>query len=477
MPPSAASASASPAPLKIPKPNISQPVVIPYDQQPYRVSLSLGIDPALGMTSDESDRLAAQLRDQLLARVGAAWNTQVTLAEPHDPTSHDTLALRSAKDWTAAIGSTPIDKKLALTLDRVGTKYRLAGIEWDRTTEQITPIMTREAFDRRRLSVLAADLSLALFRPLVSVTAVTENAVELKIRGGDFLPADATATPFQVGDHLTAYIRHYDKKHELRRIQEIPWSYLQVDLVDRGFIRATQITPFASPLAGSKRRAESFAMKVNPYFPSSTVTIIPRGKPDAPLAGYRVEMLNRDETKTDPVADRLKIRTNRAGQVVLPVDTAHQLQTLIVYSGASPLARVPIIPGHAPTLQLDVPDDTPRMNVEAETELLQSELVDTVARRHVMMARARAAAQKGNFEQVTEFQKQISELPTLEQFQKRIENLRLPGVQAARSKKDKAQESRITKLCDKIDKQAQEHLDPTTLMEFETEMSELKKAQ
>ena len=468
--------AASPAPIAAPAPlRVAKPVVIPFDRQPYQVSVTLGVAADLGMSHAESTRLVEQVREIIRARMGLSWNAQIDLASLNDPSTHTALSDRTAEEWTAVLEKSPFDKKLALTLDRVGTKYRLSGIEWDKTSQKCTPVVTRETFDRRRLPVLASDLAFAVFRPLVTVIAVTENTVELKVRGGDMLPPDSSLVPFQVGDHLTSYIRHYDKKQQLRRIQEIPWSYLRVDLIDRGYVRATQITPFVSPLAASKRKAESFALKVTPYYSSTTVSVIPRGKPDAPMAGYRAELLNRTETKDDKVEDRLKLRTDRRGQVTLPYDPAHPQQTLFVYSGASPLAKVPVIPGHAATLRLDVPDDAPRMNVEAETELLQSELVDVVARRHVMMTRARAAAQKGDFDQVATFQKSIAELPTLEKFQQRIENLRLPGVQAARNKKDKAQEGRITKLCDKITKQAVQHLDPVVLKEFETEMTELKK--
>ncbi len=465
-----------------------KPVVIPFDRQPYKISVSLGISVDSTLSNAEATRLVDQLREILAARIGVSWESRVELAPMSEPSTNGMLANLSTEEWTAVLLESPFDKKFALTLDRTGTKFRLSGIEWDKATQTITPLLTRESFDRRSLPTQAADLTLALFRPLVSITAVDGNIVEMKIRGGDFLPPDASLTPFQLGDFITTYIRYSDKKLVLRRIQQVPWSYLRVDLVDRGFMRTTQITPFVSPLAASKRRAESLGLKVNAHNPTSTVSVNPRGKPDSPMAGYRVELQSHPEAKLIldektglKVPDKkepdtfLKLRTDRMGRVTIPVDPTNRLQSLVVYSGVAPLAKVPIIPGYASEMRLDVPDDSTRLNVEAETELLQSELVDIVARRHVMMARARGAGEKGNFEQVTEFQKQIAELPTLALFEERIEKLRLPGIQAARDRRDKAQESRITKLCNKIKEQAIEHLSPEMLSEFDTEMAELKK--
>jgi hypothetical protein len=117
------------------------------------------------------------------------------------------------------------------------------------------------------------------------------------------------------------------------------------------------------------------------------------------------------------------------------------------------------------------------MNVEAETDLLQSELIDIVAKREVLMARARGAAKKANWEQVTEITKEVTSLQTLEQFTARIEALKLPAIQAARQSKDKGQESRINLMCKQIATLATTHLDPLKVKEFLTEMDEEKKTQ
>ena len=137
----------------------------------------------------------------------------------------------------------------------------------------------------------------------------------------------------------------------------------------------------------------------------------------------------------------------------------------------------PTITAQAERVVLEAPDDAPRLNVEAETELLQSELVDIVARREVLMARARGASKKAEWELVTDLQKQVEALPTLENFLARIEALKNPAVQTAKRNKDKAQESRIIRMCRQITETAKQYLDPLKVNEFTTEIEEEKKAQ
>ena len=93
------------------------------------------------------------------------------------------------------------------------------------------------------------------------------------------------------------------------------------------------------------------------------------------------------------------------------------------------------------------------------------------------MARARGASKKSNWEAVTDLQKQVDALPTLDQFVVRIEALKNPSVQTAKKNKDKAQESRIVRMCKQISEMATLHLDPLKIKEFNTEMEENKKAQ
>lgn len=455
----------------------TKPLIIPYDQQKYIVSVSLGVAPGSGLSDSEIQRLVVQLRSLMESRIGVWWKMDVTRSLAGDPLNRAMLAARPVTSWNEVLAPTPIEKKFSLTLDREGTRFRLSGIEWDRASQSLTTIQERLTYDRRLLPAYAADLVFDLFRPLVSIDTIAESRIEMRIRGGEFLPPDVNLTPFAIGDHVTCFMRHLDKNRQLKRMQSVPWTSVRIDLVERGYLQGTLVSAFKAPLAGSRRRVELLGFKIRPAHAQTRLQVIPRGKPQSPMAGYRVEVLDRLETKDDTVADRVTLRTDRNGEVLIPADPAKPLRYLIVYSGTAPLAKAPLIPGFADRLVLQAPDDAARLYVEAETELLQSELVDLVARRAVLMARARGAAKKVNWEFVTELEQQVDALPTLEQFLVRIEALKTPAVQSAKRSKDKAQESRIVRMCQQITEMAQLHLDPVKVTEFHTEIDEQKKSQ
>lgn len=470
-------APAAPLETGSPKPVVApKPVVVPYDQQIYQVSISLGVDSEAGIPDQDARRMVDQLRGLVTSRIGIWWHCDVRVAPAGEPLNRAMLTQRTAESWKSALESQSVEKHFSLTLDRSGAEYRLSGIEWDSASQTVTSILDQTTFDRRLVPALAAGLVFELFRPLVSIEKIDESRVELRIRGGEYLPPDLSLTPFAVGDHVTTFLRHLGKTRELKRMQYIPWTTIRMDLVERGYMEGTIISAFKSPLAGSRRRVEMLGLKVRPMWSQSQVQIIPRGKPQSPMAGYRVEVLDRRETKEDKVADRITLRTDRDGRIFLPADPDKPIRYLIVYSGIAPLAKAPVYPGHVAHLVLEAPDDSPRLTVEAETELLESELVDLVARRAVIMARARGAAKKADWDSVSNLEKQVDALPTLEQFLARIEALKNPAVQVAKQNKDRAQESRIVRMCKKITETATLHLDPLKVKEFHVEIAEEKKS-
>ena len=468
--------TSSPLPTPLAKPVVPKPVVIPYDQQHYQVSISFGVDPDAGVSDRDARRMVGQLRSLVESRMGVWWRSDVTAATAGDPLSRAMLSSRTAESWNLALEPTLVEKKFALTLDREGTAFRISGVEWDRASQSVTMIQQRSTYDRRLLPTLAADLVFELFRPVVSIEKVVENEVELRIRGGEHLPPDVSLIPYAKGDYVTTFLRHLGKARELKRLQVIPWTMIRVETVERGYVQGTIISSFKAPFAGNRRRVEMLGLKIQPLFAQTKLRVIPRGKPQAPMVGYRVEVLDRPETKDDKVTDRITLRTDRNGLIVLPADPAKRIRYVTVFSGASPLASAPVYPGLVPQLVLEAPDDAPRLNVEAETELLESELVDLVARREVIMARARGACKKANWELVTDMEKQVDALPTLAQFLTRIEALKNPALLVAQKNKDRAQESRIQRMCKAITDLATQHLDPEKVKVFHVEMDDEKKA-
>lgn len=449
---------------------------VPWILQPYRVQINVSfvVDPLI---SDSFRRtVVRELRQHLVSQFHQMWELDVQLADGDNWLTGDelqTLTSESIQDRSLASKD---DKTLFLTVSHQPGEYQILGREWDASSQTLGSLHSRTIRDRREIVAALAQAVAEAFRPIAELEVVNpEGAIEFLVRGGELYPRNTEMQQFQKGDFLIPYLRYLDRKRELQKIQPLPWTYLQVDSVDRSRISLSVTSAFGNPLAAKRRRVEIHAMRVRPFLPFTEVFIYPRGERQNPLVGYRCEVMNRVPTAEDPVEDRMKLETDRRGIVTVPVNPEAPLQYLYVYSGQALLAKVPFVPGIAQRLEVEVPDDRARLNVEGEVALLQGELIDIVATREVLMARTRGAAKSKKWEDVSRFLSQLQDLPNLDDYNSRIGSLQVRAVQAAKLARDRVAEIRVKKLCDGISESAQKHLDPFRIAEFRREMDELKR--
>jgi hypothetical protein len=200
------------------------------------------------------------------------------------------------------------------------------------------------------------------------------------------------------------------------------------------------------------------------------------------LGGIEVEVLSeihsgQEQTPAAAVETPRILVTDRNGQVTLAGATQplEKPLWLFVRSGQNLLARVPIVPGIRADEVLELPDDTLRLEVEGQVAQLQSELVDTVARRAVVAAMARNRAKSRQWTEVDEFLKKLQTMPGATAFAADLSAIRLNSIKTARSHKDKATELRIQKLCDETAELIRNYLDDDKVRELQEEIVELKK--
>lgn len=451
---------------------------LPIDQQPYRVLVALGVSTEPAGDDRYPHAVVEGLKSRIATRIGPLWSADVELAPWLTPGQESVLATFSESTLNARFLTSAYDKVFLATLEADAAQIRTSALEWDKSSQTATAMTSRLGYEPRvAVDRLFAEL-LSHFRPIASIEATAEdgNSAELRLRGGELIPPDAQLRPLAAGMFLRPYYRHLDRKKELRQLQTIPWSYLQVTAVDRGRLQAEIKSSFKGVLTASRRRTELMAIAVKPRFEATSVRIYPRGQKDNPLSGTRVDILNRPPTKEDAVADRLTLYTNRFGEAPVPAVSDHPLQYVYVMSGKNVLATVPFIPGDQPRVELEVPDDSPRLAVEGEVEILEAELIETVARREVLIARALGHARAAEWEPAERLVSELKDLATREALQARLERIRLPAVAAAKAAKNRSAESRINAMCSKLAEQIALHLDPDRVATFLTEFGELKQA-
>ena len=479
----------------------------PVEFQPCRVRLRVGFDGALRMDRPQRETLLRLVRDGIERYAGEFWHAEVL---------EDASALCSGTAAINRLRSEDIPRDAAregdhkvyfLAVEAAGAAFRVVGREWDVQTTDLSPVARERVYEPREIAEAILTVVRGLYRPVAEIEPTKQGTVILKAHGGGFTPRDDGWTPLAAGRVFEAYYRYFNKDRAVERIQQVPWTYLVVGQeVENGAAPCTIASGLRGALAGRRRRVQAVALGINRKSDSSRVTLVTRPPAKRPLAGVEVE-LSRDplppapehrpktdndasagekpsdtdagtpkEKKPEPAVKLPRLVADRNGRVeigagLLPADGPIWL---FVHSGQALLARVPFVPGAHRQEILELPDDSLRLEVEGNVALLQAELVDTVARRAVLMALARSRARAGEFEAADEYLTSLAGMSQPSVFTSELSALRITSQKAARAQRDRMTELRIQKLCDETAELIAHYLDEDKLRELRDEIAELR---
>jgi hypothetical protein len=88
----------------------------------------------------------------------------------------------------------------------------------------------------------------------------------------------------------------------------------------------------------------------------------------------------------------------------------------VVKHGDQLLARIPIAAGAEDHIDVPLPDDDARLAAEAYLAAVREDLIDVVARRNILISRARVTIRKKNFAAAQELLQALDDLPGRPQF-------------------------------------------------------------
>lgn len=458
------------------------PAVVPPELQPYRVRVEISFGVSVAFSKGYREAVLHDLSDALERSVGGMWQAEVREDARSRPAGTGALRRLTAARIADPYEAAGLDKVFLLSVVPAGAGLAIAGREWDAVTIQLGPVEERVFPDRREAASRLALLLRDLFRPVAAISQTKGEPVILHARGGALAPHDPTWQPLQGGGIFEAYFRYLNTDKVVERIQQIPWTYLTVGSVEQGTGDCTVTSALRANFAIRRRRLEMVALAARRQVPKTRLTLVTRPPARRPLGGVEVEVLpvpddKKEQTpETAAPAPRIFV-TDRNGQVTLAATThsPEKPQWLLVRSGQNVLARVPIVPGIRAEEVLELPDDTLRLEVEGLVSQLQSELVDTVARRAVMAAMIRNRAKSRQWAEVDDFFNKLQSMPGTTAFAADLSAIRVNSVKTARSHKDKATELRIQKLCDETAELIKNYLDDDKVRELREEIAELKK--
>lgn len=444
------------------------------DLRPYRVRIELTIVGA-GVAGFSYERISHDMRDALDRAVGDMWQTEVVEDIALAASGVEGLRRLDDEACLSAYGPMGFDKAYRLTLRLAGAGYEAAGREWDATTRNLGEMIRRTSFDRREIPDQLVELLRDLFRP-VSVIEQTKNGpLTLRAHGGSLARRDETWQPLREGMLYEAFYRYLNKDREVERIQQIPWTYLSPTDIVGGTSTCSITSGLRTPISARRRRIEAIAMAATRQSPRTRLVLTTRAPARRPLGGVEVEI----STEPQPAAQATPIErlvSDRNGMVQLSPKTmaADAPVWLLVRSGQNLLARVPFVPGLRGVEVLELPDDSLRLELEGRVAQLQSELIDTVARRAVLGALVRSRAKAQDWAKADAYLETLAAMPGTGSYLAELTAVRLPGLKAARARKDRATELRMKKLCDDLADLIKTYLNEDQLKELREELAEFK---
>jgi len=460
----------------------------PLESRPYIVRMLVATD------SVDSSAISQQLAFALDRSVGGLWRSTIHELTGLSRADSSGLGRWQAEDARQKFADEEVDFWFAVTVHDHGPRREIAVRAWQPKFEWLSPVHSADIFEPRETAGRIVQLCWGLFRPEIRIEEVDQNAVRVRIPAGDLQPADPAYRLFQPGDCLIPWLMYYDRQHVLQRRQELPWSYIRVDEITGPLAKGVVLSGLRTPLAGKTRgRIEKVAVASRAVFPETTIQISVQNQPSRQLAGYRLELrpklpepklADEENKKADPkesetAAEPAEIRTvltDRLGQTTLLPIAGQPLTWVYVYSGDLLLARVPFVPGSLPFQRLEVPDDSVRLLVEGQLQVLQSELINLVAERNTLIAAARAASKKNDWQRMTALRTQLDSVPTKQVFVERLAGIRVPAVAAAKARRDRNGQVRIERLCQDVNELIDRYLDLDKLQLIKDDLEELQKA-
>lgn len=474
--------------------------------KPYRTRIEIACDPESRLDEFERQQLHQKLSQIIERSVGEKWQ----LIEPGVPLQ-DAITGIFENRWLplcTSIGlsrlqpeqilarypSQPFEKLFLITIEPAGIGYRVSGREFDYYSQRLSPLSEKITYEKLFLAETTFDLLRDLFSSVISIETVEGELVTVSEQASQFPTPDPEVATVKINSFFLPFFRYLNRDREVKNIQIVPWTYLEIEKADRKHATCTVTSGLRGILAGSRRRVETLALHVQPRFQATELSLIPRGTSTQTYAGMKVQLspLNPQEVRQLQIAAKkeseetrkplkepdyvtAEFLTNRSGSIAIDADPEQPLIWLYIRSGKALVANVPYLPGIDSQISLQIPDDRIRLGVEGELAVLNGELIEAVAELSMKMSRIRRWAKSEDWDKVNTGIRQLeSELSPRKNFLDKLNAIRISAVEAAQAQNNRTAQARIASLCRETGDRIDRFLSPTGIIDLKTEIQDLK---
>lgn len=429
-----------------------------FAAQPYTVLISVGFEGTEYQTAASRQQTLAMIQQSVQRLYGRLWQVTIRVNEWMIPGNADHLQRLSVEGLLERFPEEEFQKVFLLTVTGTGNSHHVACREFDTRMHEMTPVRNVALRDARSVSNTCGRLIRDSFRPVLMfvrrfLDEDQHTRVEMQVQGGQILAPDQSAIQVLPGDVLRPFRREMDRRNakQLKLLRPFPLTYMRVMAVDTEVSRGMAETIFLSHLSpdsflGKGRRTQRLALRQRPAAKQSVVRLVLTNRPDKPLISHRLALAYQLGYKDEEVGKQTKLVSDRNGEVTISISPEHPTFWIRVYSGSSLLARVPYAPGLIPFDTVKLPDDSVRLGVEGEIQLLSDELIDAIAKREVLIARAKKQADAGEVDSVTSMLDQYGEISGKDYFVEKVKAIQTNAEKEAKEKRVGAK--RLAALCD-----------------------------
>jgi hypothetical protein len=467
----------------------------PIESRPYRVRVQVGFGSGPQFDDHFRRTVLREIAEGIERYVGELWQAEVSEELGQVFSSLAALKRLEASALPPDAFDDELQKVYLLHVGASGAAFRSTGREWDLQLRQLGPLATGAVCDSREVAESLLALLNDLFRPVAEIERSRSGTNTLRAWGGRFHPPDARWEPLPSGKTFEVFYCYLDKGQAIERIQQVPWTYVvaEHDAV-RGQSDCAVTSGLRVSLGARRHRIQTVALGINGLSAGTKLTLVTRPPARKLLAGVEVELSPVPNPARDPEQSlpeqpdnnppdqepqsvkppRLVADRNGFVFVSASAVTDGRPIWLLVHSGPVLLARVPFVPGSHSSATLELPDDSLRLQAEGDIALVQARLVDTVARRAVLMALAKNRAKASQWEAMDAALKELQETRQASSFAAEISAIRISAVKAARARRDKSTEQRVSKLCSETLELVSNYLDEEKLTELRSDLNELR---
>lgn len=457
-------------------------VEVPWELRPYQVKLLVAFDTPQQST-EANQELLVDIRRTADRCIGSHWQLSTELANWIQPVSAEGLARLSAAELRDRSHQQQgeFDACFVATVRMDGSSWRVNVRGWQTEVAVESEVTGTVIYDRSDLAILILRLCHSAFRPIGLVDDVVEKQATVVLRAGALPVPDESFSLSTEAKIFFPVLASRTRDGKIDRLQTIPWTYLSVTDAKGPRLTCALNSGLRSAIGGKQRgRVQTLAIAAKSRFPATQLDLATQAKPSLSLVAHRIEL--RSSPVIHPVDegpakddDLLKVLlTDRRGQVSLPATDNQTVIWLFAYSGRHLLARVPILPGMAPSLRLEVPDDASRLEAESDLQVLQGQLIEAVAARNTAIARVRAAIKKNESDRAKTAADDLRKLPDASFYLDRVIAIRVPSVKAAKARKDRPGEARINRMCDDMNDLIKQYLNEDKRQVVFEELKELQ---